>query len=381
MRICHITPHLPPDQAANALLPVHLGHWARDAGDDCRYVAHEPRQTARRTGEAVELPGPVVWVPLPPRGRGIVRRLASLRAAVRIARLADPCIRTSEVVHIHSSGLLAEICAWLAARRRKPVVLTLYGTEIWHYRPRRGIDLFTRAYRSAARVTFYSRGLADRAVELGLERPGMSVVYPPVAEEFHLREAATREATRRALGVGREPLLLNVKRLHPLAGQRYLIEALPIVLKEWPSARLVICGTGPLEGELRALVRLNGVATQVRFAGLVDNETIAQYDTAADLFVLPSLLEACPTVALEALACGTPVVSSDNPGGVELAGIFGADVALVPRGDASALATAILNGVNAGRRTLPSTATTIEQRLRPSIIAAEYRAIYAGLTR
>ena len=78
------------------------------------------------------------------------------------------------------------------------------------------------------------------------------------------------------------------------------------------------------------------------FAGLVNNQTIAQYHAAADIFVLPSLLEACPTVALEALASGTPVVSTDNPGGVELGEIFGYDVTVVPRENPLALARAIV---------------------------------------
>jgi hypothetical protein len=43
VRICHVTPHLPPDQAANALLPYHLGCWARDAGDEVSFIAHPPR--------------------------------------------------------------------------------------------------------------------------------------------------------------------------------------------------------------------------------------------------------------------------------------------------------------------------------------------------
>ena len=80
------------------------------------------------------------------------------------------------------------------------------------------------------------------------------------------------------------------------------------------------------------------MSDQVTFAGLVDNQRVAVYYAAADIFVLPSLLEACPTVAVEALACGTPVLSSDNPGGVELGRLFGDDVHVVPREDAAGLA-------------------------------------------
>ena len=103
---------------------------------------------------------------------------------------------------------------------------------------------------------------------------------------------------------------------------------------------------------------------------------MAVYNRAADLFVLPSRLEACPTVALEALACGTPVVSSDNPGGVELHGLFGDDVAVVPREDPGRLADAIIAALAEPRRTRPATADTLEREFRPKAVAANYYAIY-----
>ena len=113
----------------------------------------------------------------------------------------------------------------------------------------------------------------------------------------------------------------------------------------------MICGTGALLPDLQAVARSAGVERHVTFAGLVDNAMVARYCAAADLFVLPSILEALPTVAVEALACGTPVVSSDNPGGVELHGVFGDDVQVVPKERPDALAAAIVAALRQKRRT------------------------------
>jgi phosphatidylinositol alpha-1,6-mannosyltransferase len=259
------------------------------------------------------------------------------------------------------------------------VVLTLYGTEIWHYSPKI-IDLFTRAYRRASAVTFYSQRLLDRARELGLDRPALHVIYPPVAASFRHHDEAARDRERAALGITARRLLVNVKRLHPLAGQRYLLEAMPAVLAAHPDTHLVICGTGALMDDLRSVARSAGVERHVTFAGLVDNALVARYCAAADLFVLPSLLEALPTVAVEALASGTPVVSSDNPGGVELNGVFGEDVQVVPREDAPALAAAITARLRVADRTLPATRTIVEERFRADAVAQQYWSLYSSVS-
>jgi len=381
VRICHVTPHLPPDQAANALLPFHLGCWAREAGDDPFFITHPPRLA--RSGAAAVLPGPVTLVPPHRAGNPVARalKIGSAAAAWRIAKIAGPLVASADIVHIHSNGLLAEYCARLAVRSRKPVVLTLYGTEIWHYRKRSWPDLFTSAYRTASSVTFYSRGLLDFAIGLGLNRESLHVVYPPIADEFQSADRAAQRTARAQLGITSRHLLLNVKRLHPLAGQRYLIEAMPAVLAAHPDTELVVCGTGPLADELAATSRRLGVERHVRLAGLVDNATVAVYNRAADLFVLPSQLEACPTVALEALACGTPVVSSDNPGGLELHELFGDDVAVVPREDPARLSHAIVSALAEPRRTKPATAETLERTFRPAAVAANYYAIYRTVLR
>jgi len=372
VRILHITPHLPPDQAANALLPFHLGEWALARGDSVQYLAHPPASWP---------PDPrpnVTWIPRT--RRTILQRTlrtGSMAGAWRIRRVAEPLISSADVVHVHSNGLLPEVGARIAHRLGKPVVLTLYGTEIWHYRRKRlGPDLFTKAYRRADAVTFYSRQLLERAKQLGLDRPGCRVIYPPVAPSFAFHDPQAQRAERARLGLGAANVLVNVKRLHPLAGQRYLLEAMKEIVRDRTDTHLVICGTGALIRDLQALARSLGVERHVTFAGLVDNEIVARYCAAADLFVLPSLLEALPTVAVEALACGTPVVSSDNPGGIELNTVFGDDVEVVPREQAQPLAAAVGRALYEKRRTRPATQAVIEQRFRAGAVARQYWEAY-----
>ncbi len=375
MRICHVSPHLPPDQAANALLPAQLGRWAAAAGDEVTFISYEPAQ-----GGAFQepLPGAVRRVPARPQASWLARtlRVATLRRARAIGLALDDVAGDAALLHLHSNGLIVEVAAAWARRRRRPYILTLYGTEIWHYRRRFPIDPFTRAYQGAAAVTFYSRGLEDRARHLGLDRAGLSVIYPAVSPAFAARDPAARAAARAELGV-REPLLvLNVKRLHELAGQQFLVDAFAEVARRRRDVHLVICGTGPLRAALEAQARAAGMTDRITFTGLVANDVVARYAAAADVFVLPSLLEALPTVAVEALAAGTPVISADHPGGVELHGIFGDDVRVVPKADAGRLAEALEDALAHPRRTRPATAGLIEAQFSPGAIDGAYRRLY-----
>lgn len=375
MRVCHVSPHLPPDQAANALLPAQLGGWTAARGDEVTFVAHEPAQGRLAT---VPLAGPVRWVPRRGRRTSLARllRLDFWRSARQVAAALDRVAHGADLLHLHSNGLIIEVAAAWARRRRVPYVLTLYGTEIWHYRRRRPVDPFARAYRHAGAVTFYSRRLLDRARALGLSHRAMSVVYPAVADVFRPQDDETRRAWRAALGITEPRVALNVKRLHELAGQRFLIDAFARVSRGRTDMRLVICGTGPLAGELEEQARAAGVSGRVTFTGLLPNDEIARYAAAADVFVLPSLLEALPTVAVEALASGTPVVSADHPGGLELHELFGEDVLLVPRGNVDILARALGEALGEPRRVSARTLDLVGAHFRRAAVEAAYQAVY-----
>ena len=225
-------------------------------------------------------------------------------------------------------------------------------------------------------MTLYIEGLIERAIELGLNRYNLSVVYPAVPSSFDSRDEATRTSWRDALGIREPRLIVNVKRLHELAGQTYLLDAFALVRKDRADVRLVICGSGSLRTALEEQVTALGIAQHVTFAGLVSNAEVARYAAAADVFALPSLLEALPTVAVEALASGTPVVSADHPGGVELQRIFGDDVTVVPKRDVPALARALTEALDSGRRTSVSTHDALTRLFRPDAIAAQYETLY-----
>lgn len=375
MRICHVSPHLPPDQAANALLPAELGKWSHARGDEVIFLAHEPAQG--RAGH--DLPfGRTVRLPRRVRVGAIARllRIETLRQARLIQSTLDREAAGADLLHLHSNGLIIEVAAAWAARRGIPYILTLYGTEIWHYRRRWPIDPFTRAYRRARAVTFYSRKLMEKAVSLGLARPNLSVVYPTIAAAFQSQTDATRAEWRQALGITEPHVILNVKRLHELAGQTYLIDAFATLARRRRDVRLVICGTGPLRQTLEEQSRGLGIADRVTFTGLVTNEEVARFAAVADVFALPSLLEALPTVAVEALASGTPVVSADHPGGEELHELFGDDVQVVSRRNVDGLAQALTDALESPRRVRPETLDLVQRHFGPDAVHKAYGKLY-----
>lgn len=357
-----VTPHLPPHQAANALLPHLLGEALQGRGHGVRFLAFGREPDTERVVRVRRRAG---W-----RTTRVPQALEALDAWRKGRRLLE----ASDVVHVHSNTWMNQVVARLAARRRRPYLLTHYGTEIWHYEG--GDRAFRRLNAAAAHVTFYSQALLERARALALPLPKASVVYPPVSDAFRILPGPERESVRGRFLPGPGLLLLNVKRLHPLADQATLLEAMARVRTRREDAVLLIAGAGEAEAELKARARALGLGEAARFIGLVPNPELAALQGAADLFVLSSRLEATPTVALEALAAGTPVLSTDNPGGLELRSLFGDDVRVVPQRDPEALAQAILAFASRPRRAGAESARLIEARFRVPGVVERYLALY-----
>ena len=159
-------------------------------------------------------------------------------------------------------------------------------------------------------------------------------------DRFDLPVAAC--ALRREFGIpGGAPLLGVVARLEPEKGHRYLIEAMPAILRGAPETCLVIVGEGSLGGELRSLAAGLSAPARDRVVFTGRREDVAAITAEIDVAVLPSLREAQGISILEAMARRKPVVAS-AVGGIPEVLTNGLDGLLVPPADPAALAEACI---------------------------------------
>jgi glycosyltransferase involved in cell wall biosynthesis len=230
--------------------------------------------------------------------------------------------------------------------------------------------------REAAARVFYSRGLLEAARRLALAPDPSRVIYAPVNAGFRSVEPAVRDALRRELGFGAHPAMLTVKHLRPVCGHDTLLNAMPAILQRHADAILWLAGEGELRSTLEAACRRLGIDRNVRFLGRLGNDTIWKYYAAADLFVLPSHVESWGTVMLESMACGTPVVTTDTVGGLEVREHFPDEVRVVPRGESSSLAEAVVESLAHPRRTSPATLDRLQREFSVRACASQYLALY-----
>jgi len=175
-------------------------------------------------------------------------------------------------------------------------------------------------------------------------------VIPPGVDTSHFYPIPIDEA-KAYIGVPPEQnLLLFVGRIEPLKGIDTLLEAMALlkeegVLQEHPVSLMVIGGEPNAGSEdmaaemarLKGLCESLGMGDLVTFLGKRDQDTLQYYYSAAEIVVVPSHYESFGLVALEAMACGTPVVASET-GGLVFLVRDGETGFHVPAGDAKALA-------------------------------------------
>lgn len=144
----------------------------------------------------------------------------------------------------------------------------------------------------------------------------VSLIMNAVDTKQYRFDDSVRLSVRRRYGVKeKETVLLFVGRIEKVKRLDKILASVWLIKKAGIGCRLLVAGTGSLKKECEQYVEENGIQPAVTFLGYVPPSDLPQYYNAADVLVLASETEGTPMVALEALACGTPVIAP-NVGGL-----------------------------------------------------------------
>ena len=195
------------------------------------------------------------------------------------------------------------------------------------------------------RIVATSQDYAEHSPFLRRYRHKVLAVYPPCPAPCP--EGGEPLDVRRRYGLGDGPIVGFLGRFAEDKGVQYLIDSVPEVLRSFPDAHFVLAGQREKVFGERVYERLRpsitALSDRLIFPGELPTEQLAEFFSACDVLVLPSInaTESFGMVQVEAMLCGTPVVASDLPGVREAVRATGMGEIATPR-DAAALASAIV---------------------------------------
>ncbi len=178
--------------------------------------------------------------------------------------------------------------------------------------------------------------------EFGVPEAKFRHTPAPVDVECFRPDTALRARVREQYGLGeKQPVVLMAARFTKQKGLQVGLEAVGRLRETFPDLGVLVAGGGPYETALKGLAKQLGLGERVVFCGPVDPVAMPAYYNAADLFLNPTMLiEGIPFVVVEAMACGTPIITSAIGGIPELV-VHGKTGRLVPPGDVARLSEEI----------------------------------------
>jgi glycosyltransferase involved in cell wall biosynthesis len=230
--------------------------------------------------------------------------------------------------------MLADVDPYLAVTEH------LSYDHVSRFKDRLSNELAARLYSHVDDVVAVSEGVAESVVANTRVDPAqITVLFNPV-DVADIRAQAAAPVDHEWFTESEYRPIVSVGRLESQKDLGTLVRAFEKVHRERPAARLVLVGKGEEEARLRALVEELGLQDVVAFPGYVDNQYA--YMAGSDVFALSSRFEGLPTVLIEALACGSSIVSTDCPHGPREILADGEYGRLTPVGDVDALAETLL---------------------------------------
>lgn len=272
------------------------------------------------------------------------RVLTSIPALVRYLRREQPNALISALNYANVVAVWARRLAGIPIRVlvNEQNTISRSARNSTRRRQRMVQHLVKRFYPWADYVIGNSEGVAvDLSQVTGLPRERIKILYNPVVTP-EVREKARAPLNHPWFEAGQLPVVLAVGRLTKQKDFPSLIRAFAQVRQTRP-ARLLILGEGPDRPALETLVNQLGLGDDVAMPGFVENPYA--YMSRAAVYVLCSRWEGLPTVLIEALYCGPPIIATDCPSGPREILAGGQHGLLVPVGDVTALTQAIEAGL------------------------------------
>lgn len=299
-------------------------------------------------------------------------------------------IKEADMVNLHVPQVDAALVSLLAKLHRKPVVLTYHcdirmPSGLIHKLAGWGAQLANRMSANLAdAIVHNTRDFAEHSSFLNQYLDKLTVIQPPIvvkpvskSDIQHFRDKYEIHPDQRVVGM--------VARLASEKGVEYLVRAMPQITKAIPTARGVFVGEyqnvlGERSYKDKLLPMINDLGPRWTFLGLLSELEKAVFYHICDVLVLPSInsTESFGMVQIEAMTCGTPVVSTDLPGVRQPVKSTGMGK-IVPVKAPHALGDAIIEVLNADRPTDPIAVTVLMDHYAPLTVAKVYESLYKKL--
>ncbi|RNB81663.1 N-acetyl-alpha-D-glucosaminyl L-malate synthase BshA [Brevibacillus fluminis] len=256
-----------------------------------------------------------------------------LTLANRMAQVAKT--EKLDILHVHYAVPHA-LCAFLAKQMvgdQLKIVTTLHGTDITvlGYDPTLS-DLIRFGIEKSDVVTAVSQDLINETYQsLQVDKP-IERIYNFVDKRRYVRKDVAE--VKKMFAPNGEKLLMHISNFRPVKRIRDVIDVFRLVQREHPT-RLLLIGEGPDTAIARQMLKEYGLENEACFLG--KQEDVAEVLSMADVMLLPSEKESFGLVALEAMACGVPVVAT-NVGGLPEVIVDGETGFLCELGDVEGLA-------------------------------------------
>lgn len=303
-----------------------------------------------------------------------MRNSMDFLSIIRLAKIMKAY--APDVVHMHASKahFLGAWAVWLAGSSCVVVV-----TRRMDYKLRRALLMRFYYSRLVDRVVAISSGVKRSLESSGIQPKYIEVIHDGVdLRLFDLKHDGA--SIRENLGIPVEARVMGViAALIERKGHKYLLMAMPKVLRKFPDAILLVIGDGPKRRELESIVSRIGIARHIIFTGWI--QRISEVLAAMDLLLLPSLAEGLGVSLIEGMAMGLPVIGT-TAGGIPDMIHDQVNGFLVPPRDPDAIAKRalqLLRDPELSARMGRAGRTLVQEEFSSSIMARRNEALYLRL--